>query len=90
VGIRFLVPISYLYGNSGSEESSSTYHYIFAVIPALGQYSDRFRFWRLLFPFDQRPLVPERVCFQAVPHPCRGGDRGGVGDIREKKIKRIM
>jgi hypothetical protein len=34
--------------------------------------------------------MQERVCFQAIPHPCRGGDRGGVGDIREKKIKRIM
>ena len=30
----------------------------------------------IAFPFGQRPLVPR---------PCRGGDRGGVGDIWERE-----
>ena len=32
----------------------------------------------MFFPFGQRPLVPR---------PCRGGERGGVSDIGERRYK---
>ena len=36
------------------------------------------------FPALEEECLLTDSCATAVPHPCRGGDRGGVGDIKEE------